>query len=76
VNAWSLKQFILDKLKTVWITTFKARLSRVSARTMNTIGGARGWEDIEIYGVSHEVWLRYVVKNRSQFLRRDYSLEN
>jgi hypothetical protein len=34
---------------------------------MNTIGGAKGWEDIEIHGVSHEVWLRYVAKNRSQF---------
>lgn len=22
-----------------------------------TIGGAKGWEDIEIYGVSHENWL-------------------
>ena len=22
-----------------------------------TIGGAKGWEDIETYGVSHEPWL-------------------
>lgn len=22
-----------------------------------TIGGAKGWEDLETYGVSHEVWL-------------------
>ena len=32
-------------------------MSVVMIAILATIGGARGWEDIEIYGVSHENWL-------------------
>ena len=32
-------------------------ISIVMIALLATIGGARGWEDIEIYGVSHESWL-------------------
>ena len=32
-------------------------LSIVMIALLATIGGATGWEDIEIYGVSHESWL-------------------
>lgn len=32
-------------------------MSIVTIALLATIGGAKGWEDIEIYGVSHEPWL-------------------
>jgi len=32
-------------------------LSIVMIALLATIGGAKGWEDIETYGVSHESWL-------------------
>ena len=32
-------------------------MSIVMIAILATIGGAKGWEDIEIYGVSHENWL-------------------
>ena len=32
-------------------------ISIVMIAFLATIGGAKGWEDIEIYGVSHESWL-------------------
>jgi predicted transposase YbfD/YdcC len=32
-------------------------ISIVTIALLATIGGASGWEDIEIYGVSHEQWL-------------------
>lgn len=32
-------------------------MSIVMIALLATIGGAKGWEDIETYGVSHEVWL-------------------
>ncbi len=32
-------------------------ISIVMIALLATIGGAKGWEDIEIYGVSHEQWL-------------------
>lgn len=32
-------------------------MSIVMIAILATIGGATGWEDIEIYGVSHEAWL-------------------
>ena len=32
-------------------------ISIVTIALLATIGGAQGWEDIEIYGVSHEEWL-------------------
>ena len=32
-------------------------MSIVMIALLATIGGAKGWEDIEIYGVSHEPWL-------------------
>ena len=32
-------------------------ISIVMIALLATIGGAQGWEDIETYGVSHEVWL-------------------
>jgi predicted transposase YbfD/YdcC len=32
-------------------------ISIVMIALLATIGGAKGWEDIEIYGVSHERWL-------------------
>ena len=32
-------------------------MSIVIIALLATIGGAKGWEDIETYGVSHEVWL-------------------
>lgn len=32
-------------------------MSIVMIALLATIGGAKGWEDIEIYGVSHEQWL-------------------
>ena len=32
-------------------------MSIVMIAILATIGGAKGWEDIEIYGVSHEPWL-------------------
>ena len=32
-------------------------ISIVMIALLATIGGAKGWEDIEIYGVSHENWL-------------------
>ena len=32
-------------------------MSIVMIAILATIGGAKGWEDIEIYGVSHEYWL-------------------
>jgi predicted transposase YbfD/YdcC len=32
-------------------------ISIVTIALLATIGGAKGWEDIEIYGVSHEQWL-------------------
>ena len=33
-------------------------LSIVIISVLAVIGGAVGWEDIELYGVSHEEWLR------------------
>jgi hypothetical protein len=32
-------------------------MSIVTIALLATIGGAKGWEDIETYGVSHEAWL-------------------
>ncbi len=32
-------------------------MSIIMIALLATIGGATGWEDIEIYGVSHESWL-------------------
>lgn len=32
-------------------------ISIVMIALLATIGGAKGWEDIETYGVSHETWL-------------------
>ena len=32
-------------------------MSIVMIAILATIGGAKGWEDIEIYGVSHKPWL-------------------
>ena len=32
-------------------------ISIVMIALLATIGGAKGWEDIETYGVSHEAWL-------------------
>ena len=32
-------------------------ISMVMIALLATIGGAKGWEDIETYGVSHKVWL-------------------
>lgn len=32
-------------------------ISIVMIALLATIGGAKGWEDIEVYGVSHESWL-------------------
>ncbi len=37
-------------------------ISIVSIALLATIGGAQGWEDIEIYGVSHEQWLSSFLK--------------
>jgi predicted transposase YbfD/YdcC len=37
-------------------------LSIVTIALLATIGGAQGWEDIEIYGVSHEEWLSSFLK--------------
>jgi len=37
-------------------------MSIVMIAIMATIGGAKGWEDIEIYGVSHEPWLSSFLK--------------
>ena len=42
-------------------------MSIVMIAILATIGGAKGWEDIEIYGVSHENWL-------SSFLKLPYRL--
>ncbi|WP_319423409.1 ISAs1 family transposase [Pleurocapsa sp. FMAR1] len=36
-------------------------MSIVMIALLATIGGAKGWEDIEIYGVSHEPWLSSVL---------------
>ena len=36
--------------------------SIVMIAILATIGGAKGWEDIEIYGVSHEPWLSSFLK--------------
>lgn len=36
--------------------------SIVTIALLATIGGAQGWEDIEIYGVSHEEWLSSFLK--------------
>lgn len=32
-------------------------MSLVTIALLATIGGAKGWEDLETYGVSHESWL-------------------
>ncbi len=37
-------------------------MSIVMIAILATIGGAKGWEDIEIYGVSHEPWLSSFLK--------------
>lgn len=37
-------------------------ISIVTISLLATIGGAQGWEDIEIYGVSHEEWLSSFLK--------------
>ncbi len=37
-------------------------MSIVMIAILATIGGAKGWEDIEIYGVSHENWLSSFLK--------------
>ncbi|MDY6900789.1 MAG: ISAs1 family transposase [Cyanobacteriota bacterium] len=37
-------------------------MSIVMIAILATIGGAKGWEDIEIYGVSHESWLSSFLK--------------
>ena len=37
-------------------------ISIVTVALLATIGGAQGWEDIEIYGVSHEEWLSSFLK--------------
>ena len=37
-------------------------ISIVTIALLATIGGAQGWEDIEIYGVSHEEWLSSFLK--------------
>jgi hypothetical protein len=37
-------------------------ISIVTIALLTTIGGAQGWEDIEIYGVSHEEWLSSFLK--------------
>jgi predicted transposase YbfD/YdcC len=37
-------------------------ISIVMIALLATIGGAQGWEDIEIYGVSHEEWLSSFLK--------------
>lgn len=37
-------------------------ISIVMIAILATIGGAKGWEDIEIYGVSHEPWLSSFLK--------------
>ena len=37
-------------------------MSIVMIALLATIGGAQGWEDIEIYGVSHEEWLSSFLK--------------
>jgi predicted transposase YbfD/YdcC len=42
-------------------------MSIVMIAILATIGGAKGWEDIEIYGVSHEHWL-------SSFLNLPFSI--
>lgn len=42
-------------------------ISIVMIALFATIGGAKGWEDIEIYGVSHESWL-------SSFLALPYGI--
>ncbi|MDR9405104.1 MAG: ISAs1 family transposase [Halothece sp. Uz-M2-17] len=42
-------------------------ISIVMIALLATIGGAKGWEDIETYGVSHESWL-------SEFLALPYGV--
>ncbi len=37
-------------------------MSIVMIAILATIGGVKGWEDIEIYGVSHEPWLSSFLK--------------
>ena len=37
-------------------------ISIVTIALLATIGGAQGWEDLEIYGVSHEEWLSSFLK--------------
>ena len=37
-------------------------ISIVTIALLATIGGAQGWEDIEIYGMSHEQWLSGFLK--------------
>ena len=37
-------------------------ISIVTIALLATIGGAQGWEDIEIYGVSHQEWLSSFLK--------------
>ncbi len=44
-----------------------AFISIVMIALLATIGGAKGWSDIETYGVSHEVW-------RSQFLALPFGI--
>ena len=59
-----------EQIQEKWLTQFKelqdprgmkgqehAFLSIVMIAILATIGGARGWEDIELYAESHEIWL-------------------
>jgi predicted transposase YbfD/YdcC len=70
-KAKGLRQAIdAEQIQHQWLSQFKelqdprgmkgkehAFLSIVMIAILATIGGARGWEDIELYAESHQIWL-------------------